>query len=196
MSRVEDAGLSDRIEVLRRDYRELSGQYDKLVSIEMIEAVGHEYFDAYFAACSELLAPHGMMCLQAIVIDDRQFERASRSVDFIQRYVFPGGCLPSIAVICDSVKRNTDMRLFHQEDITAYYARTLRQWRETFFANLAAVRAMGFSEAFIRMWEYYLCYCEAGFLERWIGDVQMIFVKSGCRCQPILGVGEAESGSG
>jgi cyclopropane-fatty-acyl-phospholipid synthase len=187
VSRIADAGLSDRVQVVRKDYRELGGVYDKLVSIEMIEAVGYEYYDDYFGACSRLLKPDGMMCLQAIIIDDRQFDVARRSVDFIQRYVFPGSCIPSITAMCGSVRRATDMRLFHQEDITAYYPPTLKSWRENFFDRIEDVRAMGFSEEFVRMWEFYLCYCEGGFLERWIGDVQMIFTKPKCRCAPILG---------
>ena len=146
------AGLSDQITVLRQDYRDLKGQYDKLVSIEMIEAVGYAFYDTYFTCCSNLLKPNGIMLLQAIIIADQLYEQAKRSVDFIQRYIFPGSCIPSITTISQSLARATDMRLFHMEDITLHYAETLRHWRERFFANLNRVRALGYSEEFIRMW--------------------------------------------
>lgn len=184
--RVREAGLEDRIRVLQQDYRDLTGQYDKLVSIEMIEAVGQAYFDAYFQKCSQLLKPEGLMLLQAITIADQRFAEFSRSVDFIQRYIFPGSCIPSVAVMTNSVARVTDMRLFHLEEIGPHYATTLRYWRENFLANLAQVQALGYSETFIRMWEFYLCYCEGGFLERATGDVQMLLTKPLCRQAPIL----------
>ncbi len=183
--RVASAGLSDRIEVLCADYRDLSGTYDKLVSIEMIEAVGHEYYDAYFAKCSELLAPHGAMLLQAITIADQRYERARRSVDFIQRYIFPGSCIPSVGALSASIARASDLRIFHLEDIGAHYARTLREWRRNLFDKLPQIRALGYDDAFIRMWEFYFCYCEGGFAERAIGDVQMLLVKPGNRRAPI-----------
>lgn len=175
--RVSQAGLDDRITVLCKDYRELSGQYDKLVSIEMIEAVGHAYFDTYFEKCSSLLKPDGLMLLQSITIAEQRYAAARRSVDFIQRYIFPGGCLPSVAVISDAVARNTDMRLLHLEDIGPHYATTLKHWRERFMAKLDTVRALGYPEEFIRMWEYYLCYCEGGFRERAIGTAQVLLGK-------------------
>ncbi|MGB5425937.1 MAG: cyclopropane-fatty-acyl-phospholipid synthase family protein [Gammaproteobacteria bacterium] len=175
--RVSQAGLDDRITVLYKDYRELSGQYDKLVSIEMIEAVGHAYFDTYFEKCSSLLKPDGLMLLQSITIAEQRYAAAKRSVDFIQRYIFPGGCLPSVAVISDAVARNTDMRLLHLEDIGPHYATTLKHWRERFMAKLDEVRALGYPEEFIRMWEYYLCYCEGGFRERAIGTAQVLMGK-------------------
>ena len=183
---VTTAGLSDRVTVLLQDYRDLKGQYDKLVSVEMIEAVGHAFYDMYFKCCSDLLKPNGMMLLQAIIITDHLYERARRSVDFIQRYIFPGSCIPSITAMHQSLARTTDMRLFHLEDITPHYAKTLRQWRERFFANISRVRALGYPEEFIRMWEFYLCYCEGGFSERVIGDVQMLLTKPLCRREPIL----------
>lgn len=184
--RVAAAGVAERVTVLLKDYRDLNGHYDKLVSIEMIEAVGHAYYDRYFRCCSNLLKPNGMMLLQAITIADQQYERAKRSVDFIQRYIFPGSCIPSVTAICQSLTRATDLRVFHLEDITPHYATTLRCWRERFFANLSRVRALGYPEAFIRMWEFYLCYCEGGFRERAIGDVQMLLTKPLCRREPIL----------
>ena len=174
-------GLSDRIELLCEDYRNLTGTYDRLVSIEMIEAVGHHFLDAYFRACSDRLKDDGVMALQAIIITDQVYEAQLRTPDFIKRYIFPGSFIPSISAITDSVARVTDMRLFDLEDITPNYPRTLRTWRERFFANLDAVRALGYPDSFIRLWEYYLCYCEGAFLERYIGDVQMIFTKPGWR---------------
>jgi len=179
--RIAEAGLSERVTVLLQDYRELEGQYDKLVSIEMIEAVGHRYLPQYFAACNRLLEPDGLMLLQSILMPDQRYARSRQNVDFIQRYIFPGGCLPSIAVMADHVLRDTDMQIVHLRDITADYATTLAHWRERFLANLDAVRRMGFSEEFMRMWEFYLCYCEGGFRERIIGTVQMALAKPGYR---------------
>jgi cyclopropane-fatty-acyl-phospholipid synthase len=178
---VEREGLSGKITLLSKDYRELRGQYDKLVSIEMIEAVGHQFLDSYLAACSRLLKVDGLMALQAIIISDQAYESQLRNPDFIKRYIFPGSFIPSISAILQSVARVTDMRLFDLEDITPHYARTLRTWRERFLANKEPVRAMGFPQSFIRLWDYYFCYCEGGFMERYIGDVQMIFSKPGWR---------------
>ena len=184
--RITEAGLTDRVTVLLKDYRELTGQYDKLVSIEMIEAVGYAFYDTYFARCSSLVKPDGMMLLQAIIIADQQYEAAKRSVDFIQRYIFPGSCIPSITAISHSLARATDMRIFHVEDLTPHYADTLRHWRKRFFTNLNQVQRLGCSEEFIRMWEFYFCYCEGGFCERVIGDVQILLTKPLCRRSPIL----------
>jgi len=178
---VEAAGLADRVTVLCEDYRKLEGAYDKLVSIEMIEAVGHQYFDAYFRVCSERLKPHGMMLLQAIVIPDQRYDRYRRSADFIQRYIFPGGCLPSPGAICRSLGRATDLQLFHLEDITRHYAETLARWRQRFAANRDRLRRLGFSEEFLRTWDFYFCYCEGGSRERVIGDVQVVLTKPACR---------------
>jgi cyclopropane-fatty-acyl-phospholipid synthase len=175
--RLQAAGLADRVTLLLKDYRELTGSYDKLVSIEMIEAVGYEYFDTFFKVCSDRLKDDGLMCLQAITIADRVFDRFRRSHDFIRSHVFPGSCLTSLASMSASLARVTDLRLIHLEDITPHYARTLRLWRERFFANLHQVRAKGYSERFIRLWEFYLCYCEGGFAEGYIGDVQFVLAK-------------------
>lgn len=175
--RVAAAGLNERITLLQKDYRDLTGQYDRLVSIEMIEAVGHQYYDTFFRKCSELLKPEGAMLLQAITIADQRYEAAKKSVDFIQRYIFPGSCIPSVAAMTGAVARATDMRLTDLKDIGPDYAVTLRCWRKNFFANLEQVRALGYPESFIRMWEFYLCYCEAGFIERVISDVQLLLVK-------------------
>ncbi|MDX1697449.1 MAG: cyclopropane-fatty-acyl-phospholipid synthase family protein [Thiohalobacterales bacterium] len=179
--RVREAGLEDRITLLFEDYRHLEGSYDKLVSIEMIEAIGHQYFDTYFSKCSDLLKDDGMMLLQAITISDQRYDFARKSTDFIQRYIFPGGCLPSVSVLGNSIARRTDMRIFHLDDIGPHYATTLQHWRERFFANIERVRELGYSERFIRMWEYYLCYCEGGFRQRTIGTVQLLLTKPQAR---------------
>ncbi len=179
--RIRDAGLEDRIELLFEDYRHLRGKYGKLVSIEMIEAVGREYLGEFVRCCGERLRADGSMALQAITIADQEFEQHGRSVDFIKRYIFPGGCLTSVTAICGAVTEGTDLRLVHLEDITPHYARTLRTWRERFFANIAEVRGLGYPDMFIRMWDFYLSYCEAGFAERYLGDVQMVFHKPLCR---------------
>ena len=171
--------LASDADILRQAL--LSGKYDKLVSIEMIEAVGHQYYDTFFAKCSSLLKADGAMLLQAITIADQRYEQAKHSVDFIQRYIFPGSCIPSVTAMLTSITRTSDLRLFDLEDIGPHYATTLRMWRENFFANLPRVKALGYSDAFIRMWEYYLCYCEGGFVERAIGDVHMLLAKPGNR---------------
>jgi cyclopropane-fatty-acyl-phospholipid synthase len=184
--RIRAAGLQDRIELLLCDYRDLQGTYDKLVSVEMIEAVGHQYLDTYFKACSRLLKPDGLMLLQGITIRDELYERALKTVDFIQRFVFPGGFIPSVAAMSASLARSTDLQLLHLQDIGLHYATTLNRWRTRFLANVGAVRALGYPDSFIRLWEYYLCYCEGGFLERNIGNVQMLLAKPGNR-RPSLG---------
>ena len=175
LARVREAGLEDRVTVLARDYRELDGRYDKLVSIEMIEAVGWKDFGTFFERCSDLLEPNGAMLLQAITIDDRAYavERASKS--FIRTHIFPNGCLPSVEVIARCLARRTDLRLTHFEDFGLDYAETLRRWR----ANLDSERleALGYDERFRRLWRLYLCYCEAGFAERRIGVAQALLAK-------------------
>jgi cyclopropane-fatty-acyl-phospholipid synthase len=183
--RIAAAGLDDRITLLMQDYRDLVGQFDKLVSIEMIEAVGHDYLPTYFRKCSELLKPDGMMCLQAITIPDHRYEPYRRSVDFIQRYIFPGGCLPCTATIGRALQQ-TDFRTFHWEEFGPDYARTLACWRDNFFANLGRIRALGYPETFLRMWDYYLSYCEAGFRERLTGVSQILLTKPLCRREPLL----------
>jgi cyclopropane-fatty-acyl-phospholipid synthase len=179
--RIREEGLQDRIKLLKKDYRDLEGQFDKLVSIEMIEAVGHEYLDTYFSKCSSLLRPHGEMLIQAITIADQRYEHAKRNVDFIKRYVFPGGFLPSVTAMTSSLTTATDLRAIHIEDIGLHYARTLRDWRERFFARIDEVRDQGFSDEFIRLWDFYLTYCESAFLERVIGDVHLHAIKPGAR---------------
>ncbi len=175
--RIAEAGLADRVEVLLSDYRDLEGTYDKLVSVEMIEAVGHHYFDTFFQKCASLLRPQGKMLLQAITIADQDFERHRKDVDFIKRYIFPGCCIPSVTALVDSMTRASDLRLFHMDDITRHYVTTLQKWREAFHARIDQVRELGYPNRFVRMWDFYLGYCEGGFAERYLGDVQMLLVK-------------------
>jgi len=179
-------GIGDRVELLFEDYRNLTGKYDKLVSIEMIEAVGHHFLDVFFKTCSDRLKDDGMMALQAIIINEQAYRAQITSVDFIRRYIFPGGFIPSIDSISRSLAKVTDMQVFHLEDLTPHYSRTLQVWRDRFFANIDAVQKLGYPEAFIRMWEYYLCYCEGAFRERYIGNVQMVLAKPGSRPTEIL----------
>jgi cyclopropane-fatty-acyl-phospholipid synthase len=186
--RVARLGLESRITLLLEDYRDLSGEYDALVSIEMIEAVGHHFLDTYFRKCSSLLKPSGAMLLQAITIRDQFYDQARREVDFIKRFIFPGSFIPSVSAIADSLARVTDMKLYHLEDIGPHYAHTLRLWRERFMARQNDVRAQGYPESFVRMWEYYLAYCEGGFEERQLGDVQMLLTKPRARRRPLATV--------
>ena len=186
--KIAARGLSDRITLLFKDYRDLTGHYDKLVSIEMIEAVGAKYLETYFAKCSSLLKPTGAMLLQAITLQDQFYAQALKSVDYIQRFIFPGSFIPSVNAINGAVARVTDMKLFNLEDIGPHYAPTLRMWRERFFQNINKVRALGYPESFNRLWEFYLCYCEGGFAERQLGDVQMLLTKPDCRRAAIAAV--------
>ena len=179
--RVRDRGLADRVTVLQQDYRELRGQFDKLVSIEMIEAVGHRFLDQYFSQCGKLLRPDGSMLLQAIVMPERYYDQYLKSVDFIQRYVFPGGCLPSLAAILESAGRTTDLRCVGAADFAPHYAETLRRWRRAFLDRQDDVRRLGYPDEFVRLWLYYLCYCEAAFEERCIGVLQIQLDKPDCR---------------
>lgn len=184
--RIEKEGLSGKVTVLFEDYRHLTGKYDKLVSVEMIEAVGHQYYDTYFNKCSELLKPSGMMVLQAITIADQQYETAKASVDFIKRYIFPGSCIPSVTAMQRAITSSSDLRLYDLKDIGPHYATTLNHWRKNIEANLDEVKSLGYSDEFLRMWEFYLCYCEGGFIERVISDVHMVLVKPNNRCQHLL----------
>lgn len=175
--RIDEAGLHDRIELLFEDYRDLEGRYDKLVSIEMIEAVGSDQYDSYFDQCNRLLKPGGRMLIQAITIADDQYAYAQKNVDFIQRYIFPGGCLPSLAVMSSTIAKVSEMVVTNVEDIGQDYALTLNHWRRNFFTHIQEVIEMGYPEEFIRMWEFYLCYCEGGFIEEAISDVQLVTDK-------------------
>jgi cyclopropane-fatty-acyl-phospholipid synthase len=196
LAAVRAAGLDDRVTILLEDYRDLRGSYDKLVSIEMVEAVGWEHLDTYFAVCSERLRPDGTMLLQAIVHPERVFRVEKASNGFINRHVFPGGSLPSLAAIERSLARRTDLRSVGLEDITPHYARTLHLWRERFRAAWPELRTLGYDERFRRMWDLYLAYCEAGFAERRIRDVQLQLAKPAFRAEqplaPLAPGGDAE----
>jgi cyclopropane-fatty-acyl-phospholipid synthase len=180
--RIQEEGLSGKITVLLEDYRNLTGQYDKLVSVEMIEAVGHHYYDTYFEKCASLLKPNGLMVLQAITIADQQYEAARKDVDFIKRYIFPGSCIPSNTAMLKAITASSDLRLYDLSDIGPHYATTLNKWRENVFSNYESIKNLGYSDEFLRMWEFYLCYCEGGFMERVISDVHMVLVKPQNRC--------------
>ncbi len=175
--RVMEYRLQDKVTVLLQDYRLLEGTYDKLVSIEMIEAVGHEFYDEYFAKCSSLLKPEGQMLLQSILVSDQRYDEARKNIDFIKRFIFPGGCLPSHSVIAGCVAQHTDMQIMAIQDITYDYAKTLAAWRERFLGVLPQVRLQGFSEEFIRLWDFYFCYCQGGFMERTIHTAQIVMTK-------------------
>ena len=178
---VAEAGLSERITVLNSDYRDLEGQYSHLVSIEMIEAVDWRMHDAFFAKCSQLLRPDGRALVQCIVIDDREYERSKLGKDFIKEFIFPGGCLPSITALTNAATRASDLRMVDLEDIGRHYAQTLSDWRGRLESHWHDARALGLDERFLRMWRFYFAYCEAGFLERRVSDVQVVFARSGWR---------------
>jgi cyclopropane-fatty-acyl-phospholipid synthase len=175
--RVREAGLQDRVTVLLEDYRDLRGSYDRLVSVEMIEAVGWQYFDDYFRRCDELLSEDGLMLLQAITIKDDVYEVEKGARSFANTHVFPGGCLPSQGLIASSLARVTSLRQVWIDDITASYPPTLAAWRERFFAAWERLRRLGYDERFRRLWDFYLSSSEAGFRERRIGDVQILLAK-------------------
>ena len=175
--RICKSGLAEQITVLFEDYRDLQGQFDKLVSVEMIEAVGHEYYSQYFTSCASLLKKNGLMLLQAITVPDQRFQHTQQSVDFIQKYIFPGGSLPSHETIIAALKDNTDMVMVGMQEIGSDYAKTLEAWHQRFTDKLEQVRELGFDEYFIRMWDYYLRYCQGGFQERVLGTAQIMLAK-------------------
>lgn len=181
LQRVQDLGLQHRITVLREDYRDLHGRFDKLVSIEMIEAVGHRYLPVYFQRCASLLKDDGLMLLQAITIRDQRYEQARRSVDFIQRYIFPGGALPSLSVMLQTASCHTALNLVHMEDFGLDYARTLQHWRDNLRQSRTALTELGYDDTFQRLWEFYLCYCQGGFEERTIGVAQLLWAAPAAR---------------
>ncbi len=178
---VREAGLNDRVAVLSSDYRDLRGRFDKLVSIEMIEAVGWRHTGGFLRACSRLLEPDGAMLLQAITIDDRAYEVEKASRSFMKERIFPGGSLPSLDVITRELARHTDLQLVDLDDLTPNYVPTLRRWRERFLAHAGELAALGYDESFQRLWTLYLAYCEAGFAERRICDVQLVLAKPASR---------------
>jgi cyclopropane-fatty-acyl-phospholipid synthase len=179
--RIEAAGLGERVTLLLKDYRDLEGCYDRVVSIEMIEAIGHQYLDTYFRTVDRLLKADGMALIQAITIEDHRYHKALKAIDFIKRYIFPGSFIPSINAMSGAIARNSEMKLFNLEDIGPSYALTLRAWRQRFLDRISEIRALGYPERFIRMWVFYLTYCEGGFIERSIGDVQMLLCKPEAR---------------
>ena len=179
--KIKDLKLSHKINVLFSDYRHLKGQYDKLVSIEMLEAVGYQYYDTYFKVCANLLKPQGLAVIQTITITDQRYEKAKRSVDFIQRYIFPGSCIPSITALQNSMTQSSDLKIYSIHDIGTHYARTLALWRKEFFKNLIDIKGLGFDDTFIRMWHFYFSYCEGGFEEKVISDIHLKLVKPGYR---------------
>ena len=181
LQRVRDLGLQERITVLREDYRDLGGRFDKLVSIEMIEAVGHRYLPVYFQRCASLLKDDGLMLLQAITIRDQRYEQARRSVDFIQRHIFPGGSLPSLSVMLQTASSHTALNLVHMEDFGLDYARTLQHWRDNLRQSRTALTELGYDDTFQRLWEFYLCYCQGGFEERTIGVAQLLWAGPAAR---------------
>ncbi len=181
VERVRAAGLSGRVEVVMRDYRELQGSFDKLVSIEMVEAVGHEYHPAYMRDCGRLLKPEGLALIQAITITDQAYHRARREVDFIKKFIFPGSCIPSVTALVDAATAASDLRLAAYDDLTPHYARTLACWRDNCHANATAITELGYNRSFQRMWDYYLGYCEGGFAERAISVGHLLFAKPGWR---------------
>ncbi len=183
--RIKEAGLEDRITLLKQDYRSLEGQFDKLVSIEMIEAVGWQYYPTFFETCSRLLKPGGAMLMQAITIPEQRYDSARRDVDFIQRYIFPGSCIPSVKALNDACAQVSDMRLVSMNDFAEHYARTLKAWFDAFTAQQDKVSALGYDETFQRMWEFYLCYCEGGFVERAIGVAHLMYAKPEFRDEPL-----------
>ena len=176
-SKIKKLKLEKKVTVLFKDYRDLSGSYDKLVSIEMIEAVGHQYYDSYFQVISNLLKDDGEALIQAITIKDQRYKQAIKSIDFIQKYIFPGSCIPSLTAIQNSLTDSTDMVINQVDDIGHHYAITLRQWRKNFNANINEIYKLGFDKSFSRMWIFYLCYCEGGFMEKAISDLHIHITK-------------------
>lgn len=177
--RFQAHGVEDSIDILLQDYRDAQGQYDAIIAVEMFEAVGREYFDVFFKKCESLLAPSGVITMQIITIPDQRYDAYCRGTDFIQKYIFPGGHLPSVSKLLETTARHTRLNLLHMEEFTEDYAQTLRLWNQNFHDKLDEVKKLGFDEYFIRMWRMYLTYCEAGFLTRNINLVQVVFTRDG-----------------
>lgn len=175
--RVKEAGLEDKVTLLLEDYRNLEGQYDKLVSIEMIEAVGWKFYNTYYETCAQLLKPDGLMLIQAITIADQRYDQARKDVDFIQRYIFPGSCIPSLTALSEAMRDSSDLRLVSQQDFAEHYAKTLHMWNDKCKEAAGKITDMGYDQTFQRMWEFYLCYCEGGFAERSIGVSHLLYAK-------------------
>jgi cyclopropane-fatty-acyl-phospholipid synthase len=183
--RIQQAGLADRVTVLGLDYRDLEGTYDKIASIEMIEAIGHEQYETFYRKCASLLAPAGRMAIQAITIADSRYESARREVDFIKRYIFPGSCIPSRSALA-AAAAGTDLDLVRADELGLHYAETLRRWRANLHANREQIKALGHDDRFLRLWEFYLCYCEGGFLERAIGTAQLVYARPAASLPELL----------
>jgi cyclopropane-fatty-acyl-phospholipid synthase len=180
-SQVDELGLAGRVHVLFSDYRDLQGNFDKIVSIEMIEAVGHENLPEFFEICRRLIKPEGQVALQAITMPDQRYKQYLDSCDFIQRYIFPGSCVPSLGALIEASAANTDLRICHVENIGLHYAETLKRWKSAFSENVDRIRALGYGESFLRLWWYYLNYCEAGFSTGYLGDFQIVMAGPSCR---------------
>ena len=183
---IDKHQLGDRVTLLMRDYRELTGQYDKLVSVEMIEAVGHQFYGQFFAACQRLLKPTGRGVIQTITIPDERYESARKCVDFIKKYVFPGSCIPSIGVLRQAMSKSSDLKLTHLEEFGTHYATTLNRWAVNLHDNRERVLQRGYPRELLRLWDFYLAYCEGGFIERNIGLAQIEVRRSGCKDQPLM----------
>ncbi len=177
--RVAALGLQDQVDVRLQDYRDLEGTFSKIVSVEMIEAVGARHYGAYFKTCERLLEPGGAFACQAITIHDRYFERARKAVDFIQRHIFPGSCIPSVTALAGAARDTSDLRLVQLEDIGEHYAPTLRIWRETLRTKWSEAQALGFDDDFLRLFDFYFAYCEGGFIERHISVAHLVFAREG-----------------
>ncbi len=185
--RIREAGLDDRVDIQLCDYRDVQGQFDRIVSIEMIEAVGDKFLPLFFNKCASLLKVDGQLLIQSITMPDRRYQRYLKTSDFIQQFIFPGSCVPSVSALLQAAGGQSDLQIKHLEDIGLHYATTLRCWLEKFRSNEPGIRALGFGDDFLRLWEYYFCYCEAGFRQRYLGDVQIIFNRPACREENILG---------
>ncbi len=175
--RMIDAGLDDKVDIQVIDYREVTGTFDRIVSIEMLEAVGHKFLPVYFQKLEELLASDGLAAIQVITLPEQRYGKYLRRPDFIQKHIFPGGHLPSLEVMCETMGKESDLYVEHVENLNMSYAETLRRWRLRFLANVDEVRDLGFDDTFIRMWEFYLAYCEGAFRARYINDLQLVFTR-------------------
>lgn len=184
-ARIEREGFSDRVSVVLRDYRKAEGSYDSIVSIEMIEAVGHEFLGTFFATCDRLLKPHGVIVIQGITIPDQRYDAYHGGCDWIQKHIFPGALLPSLTAMCSALTANTSLMVESVENVGAHYAPTLRLWREALLANKDKVKALGFDDVFLRTWDYYFSYCEAGFSTRTLGDLQLVLTRPNNRRLPV-----------
>jgi cyclopropane-fatty-acyl-phospholipid synthase len=181
LERIRTNGWDDRIKVVKQDYRNLSGQFDRIVSIEMIEAVGHEYLPGYFSKISDLLTPNGAAMIQGITMPDHRYAQYLKEVDYIRTRVFPGSCVPSASAMITAAVKRSDLRPAALHDFGYHYSRTLREWRIRFQQNEEKIASLGYDETFRRAWEYYLCYCEAGFEEGYTGDIHLLLAKPGCK---------------